>query len=86
MDGHLRPTLLGRLGGVDLKIMVVYMDIYGVYTYLSYVFSEYIIIYNSVKTRFLTKLVLAICRRRFTDVPACSDVADFRCVHRPNST
>ena len=20
MDGHLRPTLLGRLGGVDLKI------------------------------------------------------------------
>ena len=29
---------------------------------------------------FFTKSISSICRRRFADVPACSDVADFRCL------
>jgi len=53
------------------------------------VFSEYNIIihYNSVKNtryEFLKTSVSTICWWWFADVPAWSDVADVRCVHRPN--
>jgi len=41
--------------------------------------------FNVVARYFITKLILAICRRQFTNLPACSEVADFRCLMRTSA-